>query len=59
LQILRQFLFDEKLQTQTLSKNFEKAVRKMVVKLNTAADAINISGLLNPKKLGNFKNRMV
>jgi len=22
----------------------------------TGADAINISGLLNPKKLGNFKN---
>jgi len=25
----------------------------------SGADAINISGLLNPKKLGNFKNRIL
>jgi len=25
-----------------------------MLKLTTGADAINISGLLNPKKLGNF-----
>ncbi len=25
----------------------------------SGADAINISGLLNPKKLGNFKNQML
>ncbi len=27
--------------------------------ITPGADAINISGLLNPKKLGNFKNRML
>jgi len=27
--------------------------------LSPGADAINISGLLNPKKLGNFKNRIL
>ncbi len=27
--------------------------------LDQGADVINISGLLNPKKLGNFKNQML
>ncbi len=31
-------------------------VRRTLRKLTPGADAINISGLLNPKKLGNFKN---
>jgi len=31
----------------------------MLVKLTPGADAINISGLLNPKQLGNFKNQML
>ncbi len=26
---------------------------------SSGADAINVSGLLNPKKLGNFKNPML
>jgi len=46
---------------KTLS--YEKAVRKMLMKLTPGADTINISGLLveesrllNPKKLGNLKN---
>jgi len=33
-----------------------KVVCKMLMKLTPGADATNISGLLNPKKLGNFKN---
>jgi len=31
----------------------------LLAKSSAGADAINISGLLNPKKLGNFKNRML
>jgi hypothetical protein len=33
-----------------------KAARQMLMKSTTGADAINISGLLNPKNLGNFEN---
>ncbi len=34
----------------------KKAAHKMMVNQTPGADAINISELLNPKKLGNFKN---
>ncbi len=42
-----------------MAPQYEKAAQKMFVKMRTGADAINISGLLNPKKLGNFKNQML
>ncbi len=35
---------------------YSKAIR---FESTAGADAINISGLLNPKKLGNFKNQML
>jgi len=35
------------------------AMVKSWTKLQPGADAINSSGLLNPKKLGNFKNWML
>ncbi len=38
------------------NENGKNDDRKMLMKLTTGADAINISELLNPKKLGNFKN---
>ncbi len=32
---------------------------ELITKILSGADAINISGLLNPKKLGNFNNQML
>jgi len=58
-QHLRCYSFVNKLQSQTVSKEKIEKTLKMLVKLTPGADAINISGLLNTKKLGNFKNQML
>jgi len=34
-------------------------VKYNYIKVSPGADAINIYGLLNPKKLGNFNNQML
>ncbi len=41
---------------QKTQKIYTLAKRNILVGLTPGADAINIFGLLNPKKLGNFKN---
>ncbi len=45
--------------TQTKQQKLENEEKKSFIGSATGADAINISGLLNPKKLGNFNSQML
>jgi len=44
---------------KVIAKNTFKTVKIAVIIFGSGADAVNISGLLNPKKSGNFKNQML
>jgi len=42
------------LNKKAMRQEFVKKARSIIQSMKSGADAINISGLLNPKKLGNF-----